>query len=154
MGLARFIAEVFSRLRSSFFGSPAEAGDPRALLGRAGEALAARHLRKHRYKVLFRNFRAARGGEVDIVCRDKSCNTLVFVEVKTRASTEFGRPGEAVKEEKQHLIARGALAWLRMLDNPQVMFRFDIVEVVMKAGAKPEITIIPNAFPLPEPYVW
>lgn len=89
---------------------------------------------------------------MDIVCRDKRSDELVFVEVKTRRTRDFGNPASAVNEEKRHLIARGAIAWLRLLDFPQIRYRFDIVEVVAAEGAKPEVTIIENAFPLPEPY--
>ena len=93
--------------------------------------MAARHLKRSGYRVLYRNFRAPHGGEVDIVCRDKSCNVLAFVEVKTRTSVAFGAPGEAVTREKQRLIARGALAWLELLGNPDdITYRFDIMEIV------------------------
>ncbi len=122
-------------------------------LGRRGEQLAARHLRKRRYKVLYRNFRAPRGGEVDIVCRDKSCDTLVFVEVKTRRSVYFGSPALAVNQEKQKLIARGALAWLRMLGHPDLRFRFDIVEVVI-GDRETTLNVIQNAFQLPDHYMY
>lgn len=82
---------------------------------------------------------------MDIVCRDG--DALVFVEVKTRSSTDFGRPAAAVGRDKQQLITRGALTWLRMLDYPDVLFRFDIVEIVIEQG-KPEINLIRNAFTL------
>ena len=58
--------------------------------GAHGEKLAARFLRGRGYKILYRNFKGGTGGEIDIVCRD--CNTLVFVEVKTRTREDFGRP--------------------------------------------------------------
>ncbi len=90
---------------------------------------------------------------MDLVCRDKSCDTLVFVEVKTRRSLAFGAPGEAVTREKQKLIARGALAWLELLGNPEILFRFDIVEIVFE-GDVPSLHIIKDAFKLPEPYVY
>ncbi|MEA3186805.1 MAG: putative endonuclease [Chthoniobacter sp.] len=112
--------------------------------------MAARFLRKQRYKVLYRNFRSRRGGEVDIVCRDGE--SLVFVEVKTRSSELFGRPAEAVNRDKQELIARGALAWLRMLDRRDVIFRFDIVEVVKEDGILIP-TLIKDAFQLPSRYI-
>lgn len=76
----------------------------------------------------------------------------MFTEVKTRATRDYGAPSHAVDAEKRRLIARGALAWLRLLDWPAVRFRFDIVEVIAPPGGKPECTIIENAFPLPEPY--
>lgn len=111
--------------------------------------LAARHLRRNGYKVLYRNFRAPRGGEVDIVCRDG--DELVFVEVKTRSTRDYGSPASAVNREKQALIARGALAWLRLLDNPDVIFRFDIVEIVIDREGE-TFNIIRAAFQLPEPH--
>ena len=117
------------------------------MLGRTGERLAARYLRRaHRFKVLYRNYRAPGKwrGEVDLVCRDGTM--LVFVEVKTRASLAFGRPAEAVNAEKEALIARGARAWLRLLDDPDVRFRFDIVEVLMEPGKPPALTLLRDAF--------
>jgi len=120
-------------------------------LGRRGERLAARHLRQRSYKVLYRNFRAPRGGEVDIVCRDKTCDTLVFVEVKTRRTTYFGAPALAVNLDKQKLISRGALAWLGMLGHPEIRFRFDIVEVVI-GERETSLNVIQNAFQLPDDY--
>ena len=103
--------------------------------------------------MLYRNFRGPRGGEVDIVCRDKPCQTLVFVEVKTRRTGDFGGPAAAVNEAKRELITRGALAWLRMLDNPEVLFRFDIMEVV-DTGSEVSFNLIRNAFQLPDRYIW
>ena len=111
--------------------------------------MAARHLRRSGWKVLRRNFRAPRGGEVDIVCRDG--DELVFVEVKTRSTRDFGSPASAVNREKQALITRGALAWLRLLDNPDIIFRFDIVEVIIDdSGAT--FNIVRAAFGLPDPH--
>jgi putative endonuclease len=99
--------------------------------------------------VLYRNFRAKGGGEVDLVCRDLVENELVFVEVKTRSSDENGRPADAVNREKEALIARGARAWLRLLDRPEVVFRFDIIEVILSDNI-PRINHLKSAFILPE----
>jgi putative endonuclease len=140
MGLVQSIAALFSR-----FGKPP--ADPRHILGREGERIAAKFLRRGGYKILHRNFRAKHGGEVDLVCRDGA--VLAFVEVKTRTTDEGGRPADAVTREKEELICRGARAWLRMLDRPDVEFRFDIVEVVMN-GRKPRCNVIKGAFILPE----
>ena len=118
--------------------------------GAAGEKLACRFLRRHRYKILYRNFRGTVGGEIDIVCREG--DTLVFVEVKTRSSQDFGRPFEAIHRDQQNRISRGALAWLRMLDDPDILFRFDVVEVVTAEGDKPRLELIRNAFGLSEQY--
>ncbi|MBA2433355.1 MAG: YraN family protein [Chthoniobacterales bacterium] len=119
--------------------------------GATGEKLACRHLKRNGYKVLYRNFRGKTGGEIDIVCRH--IDTLVFVEVKTRTSEDFGRPFESVKRKQQRRIARGALAWLRLLGEPEdILFRFDVVEVILAANAKPRVELIPNAFQMPEGY--
>lgn len=115
----------------------------RETIGRWGEHLAALWLRQHKRKVLYRNYRGPRGGEVDIVCRHGS--TLNFVEVKTRTSTEFGRPAEAVTPAKEQLILRGARAWLKLLGNPDINTRCDIVEVVLREGERADIQIIEGA---------
>jgi putative endonuclease len=122
-------------------------------LGARGEKAAAKYLRRHGYKVLLRGFRS-RSGEIDIVCRHK--DWLVFVEVKTRESEQFGAPSEAVDERKQRHITKVALDYLRLLDNPPIKFRFDIVEVLMRNDArKPnEVSLIQNAFDLSEPYIY
>ena len=78
----------------------------------------------------------------------------MFVEVKTRMREDFGRPLEAVDRAKQKRISRGALAWLRMLDNPDILFRFDVVEVIVTDDAKPRLELIKNAFPLSRPYLY
>lgn len=121
-------------------------------LGARGEKLAGRFLRRSGYKILYRNFRGRSGGEIDIVCRDG--DTLVFVEVKTRSSAEFGRPFDAVNRDKQKRVARGGLAWLRLLDNPDILFRFDVVEIIIGDAAEPQIELLRNAFALPAPYLY
>ena len=76
-------------------------------LGARGEKLARHFLRRNGYKILYRNFRGRRGGEVDIVCRD--ADTLAFVEVKTRTGEEFGRPaGRGQRREAKANRARRA----------------------------------------------
>ncbi len=146
--LAQSIAGLSSRWRSRFSRSAPD----HLALGIRGEKLACRFLRRNGYKVLQRNFRGRSGGEIDIVCRDK--DTLVFVEVKTRTREDFGRPFDAVGRDKQKRISKGGLAWLRLLDDPDVLFRFDVVEVVICAGDAPRFELLQNAFPLVEPYIY
>ena len=88
--------------------------------------------------------------ELDIVCRDKRQNELVFIEVKTRTSEDFGRPLDAVDRKKRRLILRGAMTWLRMLDMPDIVFRFDIVEVIISSPTP--VRHIENAFRMPDNY--
>ena len=151
--LARSIAERSCRFANAYCLWNRQPSDPRHRLGRAGERAAAKYLRKKGYKVLYRNFRAPKGGEVDLVCRDKNCATLVFVEVKTRTRTDYGAPGSAVNAEKRSLIARGAMTWLRLLNREDVPFRFDIVEVLAN-GNTLECQVIQDAFTLPKPLHW
>lgn len=146
--LVRFTAARLSRWRSRFSRSNPE----HLRLGVRGEKLAARYLRRQGFKILYRNFRGRRGGEIDLVCRDR--DTLVFVEVKTRTREDFGRPLEAVNRQKQRRISLGAFAWLRLLGNPDVLFRFDVVEVVIAEGAEPRIELVRDAFQLPDAYIY
>jgi putative endonuclease len=126
---------------------------PRMVLGERGEDCAARFLRRRGYKILVRRFQS-RGGEIDVVARHKEC--LVFIEVKTRETEDFGAPSEAVNREKQRNVSKAALDYLRLLGNPEIRWRFDIVEVVQGDGAgKPDdVRLIQNAFDLSEPYIY
>lgn len=118
------------------------------MLGKKGEAAAERFLRKESFKILYRNFRARNGGEIDLICRDRKERVLVFVEVKTRKNELFGPPHEAVTWRKRNRIIRAAKEWLRLLDRPEVPFRFDIVEVVTEPCQ--EIRLIRSAFQMEE----
>jgi putative endonuclease len=147
-GLVRFIDDLSNRWRNRFSGSP-----PQHLrLGTRGEKLACQFLKRNGYRILYRNFRGRTGGEIDVVCRDG--DTLVFVEVKTRTREDFGRPIEAIDRDKRKRISRGGLAWLRLLNDPDILFRFDVVEVIIAEGAEPRVEIIQNAFALSEPYIY
>ncbi len=117
-------------------------------IGETGERLARKYLGSRGKKCLYRNFKPKRGGEVDIVYRDG--DILVFAEVKTRTSEQYGRPADAVDRHKQALIIRGANAWLKALDRPEVIFRFDIIEVLLTDGQPPDIRVIEAAFSAPQ----
>lgn len=117
-------------------------------IGLMGEIIARRWLSRHGRKVLYMNYRGVNRGEVDIVARHR--DVLTFVEVKTRSSTAFGRPADAVGVDKQRLIQRGAQDWLRLLGRPRIKLRFDIAEVVLMEGERPQIHVIENAFQLPD----
>src|SRR5438045_9561683 len=101
----RSLADLSSRWRSRF--SRSKKLSEHLRLGARGEKMACAFLRRQGCKILYRNFRARRGGEVDIICRDG--DTLVFVEVKTRTREDFGRPVEAVNAANRKLIERGEL---------------------------------------------
>src|SRR6266542_3426718 len=150
--LARSIADLSNRWRSRFSLSRNSSKSVHLRRGARGEKLARRFLRRNGYKILYRNFKGRSGGEIDIVCRDH--DTLVFVEVKTRTREDFGRPIAAVDREKKKRISRGGLNWLRMLDDPDILFRFDVVEVIIAEHASPRLELIKNAFPLSKPYIY
>ncbi|MDB4622855.1 YraN family protein [Akkermansiaceae bacterium] len=127
-------------------------------IGALGEKIAARYLQSLGWKVLFRNFRAPEGGEVDLVLRGGDhLDLLVFAEVKTRTRRDYGRPIRAVNAEKRALITRGATEWLRLLGKEvrpgknqdvrrEISWRYDVVEIVLEEGAKPDVNLVESAF--------
>jgi putative endonuclease len=117
--------------------------------GQLGERAAKDHLRKSGLKFLTANFRTDRG-EIDLVFREKDC--LVFVEVKTRAAGGWLRPAASVNAGKRRRLTRCAFDYLRLLKNPPVKIRFDVVEVLLEDGKVGEIRHLPNTFTLAAPY--
>ena len=127
------------------------APDARRRLGDAGEALVARWYESRGFVVVDRNWRC-REGELDLVCADPS--TLVFCEVKTRRSTAFGSPLEAVTIAKQRRIRVLARKWLDEQGSggregggvraPRL--RFDVAAVLAIPGAAPQVQVVEAAF--------
>ncbi len=117
--------------------------DTRKALGSRGEDLAVQYLKKKGFKVIERNYHCSEG-EIDLVAREK--NTLVFVEIKTRSSSEYGLPQDAVDRFKQHKmieVARSYLAERHLTED--IPARFDVVAIhFMPAG--PQIELIKDAF--------
>jgi putative endonuclease len=94
--------------------------------GRWGERRAATHYQRLGYRVLDRNWRC-RHGEIDLVLgRD---DTVVFCEVKTRRTADYGGPAEAVDHRKQMRIRRLAASWLHAHGVRRVEVRFDVVAI-------------------------
>src|SRR5436190_10834072 len=118
-------------------------------LGKLGEHAAKKHLRRAGLKFLTANFRSPRG-EMDLIFRDQDC--LVFVEVKTRSSEDWTRPAAAVNAHKRRLLSQTALDYLKLLRNPPVKIRFDIVEVLLRDGETGEVRHLPNTFTMSAPY--
>ena len=99
--------------------------------GRIGEDLAHRYLRKHGCTVVARNYRPPSGpGEIDLVAWEG--DRLVFVEVKTRASEEFGAPESAVDAEKRMRLLWAATEYARRAGVAWEKTRFDIVSVLLR----------------------
>ena len=111
-------------------------------LGKTGEEIATDYLRKRGLKIIARNFRD-KFGEIDIIARDR--DTYVFVEVKTRRSSHFGTPEEAVTTQKQRQVIRVAKAFLFKHQLHDVPTRFDVVAILMTSG-NPSINHLVSAF--------
>ena len=109
--------------------------------GKYGEDIACDYLKKNGYKIIERNFRI-RGGEIDIVAVEGQ--TLVYVEVKTRTSDEFGRPEESVTYYKLKFLERAAKFYRIKHRNLPPLERIDVVGVDL-SGIEPQINLIKNA---------
>jgi putative endonuclease len=117
--------------------------------GELGERAAKKYLQQHGLKFLAANFRSGRG-EIDLIFRDDDC--LAFIEVKTRSSEAWTRPAAAVNAERRRRLSQCALDYLRLLANPPVKIRFDIVEVLLNDGEVREVRHLPNTFALSKPF--
>jgi putative endonuclease len=116
--------------------TPDPAAERRRLLGERGESIAARHLTGRGLVLLDRNWRCD-AGEIDLVLRDGS--VLVICEVKTRTSTDFGSPLEAVSRAKAERLRRLAARWLRVHDCHPDDIRIDMVGVLVPPGRPVEV---------------
>lgn len=106
--------------------------------GAHGEDLAHRFLRRRKYTVVARNYRPQSGpGEIDLIAWDGP--TLVFIEVKTRASAQFGDPDRAVTVEKQLHVQRAARDYARRADVDWSRVRFDVLTVLSTSPLKLEL---------------
>ena len=111
----------------------------RAEIGTLGEQLAVEHLQSAGLRVLARNWRC-RYGELDVIAADDAARILVFVEVKTRTSDQFGGVAQAVTPEKLRRLRRLAGLWLAAQDEHWATVRIDVVGVRIGRQRTPEIT--------------
>ncbi len=119
--------------------------------GRWGEEVAERHLRGEGWRILGRRVKVGRRDELDLIAM--AGEVLVFVEVKTRRSEEFGRPFSAVNRGKRLHLARAARRYLERLPEKPAYYRFDVVEVVGEpGGGPPKVRHIERAFGMPAWY--
>lgn len=118
-----------------------EAMTDRKSLGRKGEDIACRALKKDRYKIIEKNYRC-RQGEIDIIAEDKG-KVLCFVEVKAKSSMGFGLPEEAVTRRKQGKIQAAAFSYIESKGLKSRAMRFDVVSVDLVSMVS---RIIKNAF--------
>jgi putative endonuclease len=103
---------------------------PTLALGRRGEDLAHRYLRKRGFVIVARNYRLASGdAEADLIAWEGEI--LVFVEVKSRETADFGPPERAIGEEKRTHLLRIAREYSRKTGTEWDRIRFDVASVVM-----------------------
>ena len=120
------------------------AGSLRRVRGRAGEEAAADALRTRGDRVLVRNIRLGRG-EIDLICEHDG--DIVFVEVKARRGAAFGTPAEAVTLRKQRALLSLATRYLARTGRGERTCRFDVVEVWLGAGDRPQrVDVLRDAF--------
>lgn len=99
-------------------------------LGKLGEDLACKYLEKNSYKILERNKHFSRFCEIDIIAQIKK--TLVFVEVKTRKTNNFGTPFEAITRTKYNHIRQGAMTYLNESKEKFSNFRIDVIGITLE----------------------
>jgi putative endonuclease len=116
---------------------------PEAALGRRGEDLAHRYLRHAGMTIVARNYRTPNlSGEIDIIAREGLI--VVFVEVKSRTSSDYGAPDRAIDTEKQRRIMHAARVYASQTGIAWDHVRFDIVSIVF--GSPPVLSHYPDAF--------
>ena len=130
---------------------PGAGEDRRHATGLWGEELAARLLAGQGCRILGRRVRVGRRDELDLIVRDR--DTLVFVEVRTRAGEDFGRPVDTIHRAKRAALSRAAIRYMTHLRSKPDFFRFDVVEVIGEQGGEaPVVRRIENAFSLDARY--
>jgi putative endonuclease len=132
------LALIVNRLKSKRVSSTY-----RKHLGRKGERIARRYLRRRGYKILQTNYET-KFGEIDIICRKK--RVVIFVEVKTRFSTRFGEPEASVIYRKQRKIANVAEYYIQRNKLYNLNARFDIISIKLTSRWKRDIRHIKDAF--------
>jgi len=99
--------------------------------GRRGEDLAHRYLKRRGFVIVARNYRPVSSrAEVDLIARDG--DALVFVEVKSRVTDEYGEPERAIGEAKRRNLLRAAREYARKTNTPWEQVRFDVVTVILQ----------------------
>lgn len=111
----------------------------RAEIGALGEQLAVDHLTSLGMRVLARNWRC-RYGELDVIAADDATRSVVFVEVKTRTSDQFGGVAQAVTPLKVRRLRRLAGLWLAAQSRSWAAVRIDVIGVRIGRTRTPEIT--------------
>ena len=118
-------------------------GKGRQALGKWGEEKACEYITRIGYRVLEANYRCY-VGEVDLIAEHGG--TIVFIEVKTRRTTDYGAPAEAVNYRKQEKYFKLAVCYINEKHLADSSCRFDIIEILAPPHGEAIINHIPNAF--------
>ena len=110
-----------------------------AEIGRIGEEIAEKYLKKQGYEILERNFRSKRWGEIDIVAIKD--DVLVFVEVKARIGSKYGQPVEAVTPHKLRALKRTGQYYVTEHPNLPEALRIDVVAIVLDQETRDPLKI-------------
>ena len=112
-------------------------------LGERGEMVGWDYLRRRGYKILEKNYRTPIG-EIDVIAQKDG--RIVFLEIKTRSNSSFGRPEESVDTFKQRKLIRIAQWYLKKRKMEEAAVSFDVLAVDWKGNAEPQMRLIENAF--------
>ena len=113
-------------------------------LGKLGEELALKKVKRLGYRCIARNYRCALG-EIDLIAKDGDC--LVFIEIKTRRGRSLGSIKEVIDTRKKRQLSKVALAYMKSNNYCDVKSRFDVVAISLNQD-KEQIEVIQNAFDL------
>ncbi len=119
--------------------------------GKTSESEAAEFLKNQGYKIVELNYRSI-FGEIDIVATD--ARALCFIEVKSRSSSAFGLPKEAVNRRKQHKLSQSALAYLKERQLLNQSCRFDVLALNRDEQGRPGFELLKDAFELNGNYTY
>ena len=108
----------------------------RQSLGRLGETLAGVYLKNKGYDILERNWRTPYG-EIDLV--GKSLETIVFVEVKTRASKSLGPPEISITPRKAEHMRNAAEYYIQQHPEMDAEWRIDLITIQMQPNSTPAL---------------
>lgn len=108
--------------------------------GKTGENIAKEYLKKLGYQIIDTNWHYSKNCEIDIIAKEK--NTLIFVEVKTRTTTNFGHPFEAIDRKKVEKVYTAALAYLNQTETEYKDYRIDAISIL--GLEKPQIEHLKN----------
>jgi len=97
-------------------------------LGKRGEKLALKYLYTKNIEPLLCNYKV-KCGEIDIIARDG--DEICFIEVKTRRNTTRSRPSEGLSKAQELRISQAANSYLYAINNPEVIYRFDLIEIII-----------------------